>query len=107
MEGDIFRRHDNCTCTVTYECGRQRQDVWSKKTWEASEDELKARKEAEAASKPVVNSKEQAKELEARVLDKSGESGIIKNIELTDVTSATVNGKINKEVAKKYLTLLV
>jgi hypothetical protein len=74
---DIFRRHDNCTCTVTYECGRQRQDVWSKKTWQASEDELKARKEAEAASKPVVNSKEQSKELEARVLDKSGESGII------------------------------
>ena len=26
---DIFRRHDNCTCTVTYECGRQRQDVCS------------------------------------------------------------------------------
>lgn len=77
VEGDIFRRHDNCTCSVTYECGRQRQDVWSKKTWEATPDELKARKEAEAASKPVVNSKEQAKELEARVLDKSGESGII------------------------------
>ena len=65
---DIFRRHDNCTCSVTYECGRQRQDVWSKKTWEATPEELKARKEAEVASKPVVNTKEQAKELEARVL---------------------------------------
>lgn len=65
---DVFRRHDNCNCSVTYENGRQRQDVWSKKTWQASEDELKARKEAETASKPVVNSKEQAKELEARVL---------------------------------------
>ena len=74
---DIFRRHDNCTCSVTYECGRQRQDVWSKKTWEATPEELQARKEAEAASKPVMNTKEQAKELEARVLDKSGESGII------------------------------
>lgn len=61
---DIFRRHDNCTCSVTYECGRQRQDVWSKKTWEATPEELKARKEAEAASKPVVNSKEQAKAIE-------------------------------------------
>lgn len=65
---DIFRRHDNCTCTVTYECGRQRQDVWSKKTWEATPEELKARKEAEAASKPVVNSKEQAKEIENTIL---------------------------------------
>lgn len=97
---DIFRRHDNCTCTVTYECGRQRQDVWSKKTWEASEDELKARKEAEAASKPVVNTKEQAKELEARVLDKSKNNGIIKNIELSDITSSIQGGKIKEEVAQ-------
>ena len=32
---DIFRRHDNCSCTVTFENGRQRQDVWSKRTWQA------------------------------------------------------------------------
>ncbi len=32
---DIFGRHDNCDCSVTFESGRQRQDVWSKKTWEA------------------------------------------------------------------------
>lgn len=32
---DIYRRHDNCDCTVTFENGRQRQDVWSKRTWEA------------------------------------------------------------------------
>lgn len=31
---DIFGRHDNCDCSVTFESGRQRQDVWSKKTWE-------------------------------------------------------------------------
>lgn len=106
VHDDIFRRHDNCTCSVTYECGRQRQDVWSKKTWEATPEELKARKEAEAASKPVVNSKEQAKELEARVLDKSGESGIIKNIELTDITNATASGKISEEVSKAIFDTL-
>lgn len=32
---DIYRRHDNCDCTVTFENGRKRQDVWSKRTWEA------------------------------------------------------------------------
>ena len=81
---DIFRRHDNCTCTVTYECGKMRQDVWSKRTWEASQKELHARKDAaEAAkaideqSKPTVNTPEQAKELESKVLDKSGKNSII------------------------------
>lgn len=32
---DIYRRHDNCDCTVTFENGRKRQDVWSKREWEA------------------------------------------------------------------------
>ena len=31
---DIYRRHDNCDCTVTFENGRKRQDVWSKREWE-------------------------------------------------------------------------
>lgn len=30
---DVYRRHDNCTCTVTFENGRERQDVWSKEKW--------------------------------------------------------------------------
>ena len=68
---DIFRRHDNCTCTVTYECGRMRQDVWSKKTWEASSEELQARKDAAEAAKPTVNTPEQAKELEKQILEKN------------------------------------
>ena len=39
---DIFRRHDNCDCTVTFENGRQRQDVWSKRTWDADPKEVEA-----------------------------------------------------------------
>lgn len=34
---DIYRRHDNCDCTVTFENGRKRQDVWSKREWEVPE----------------------------------------------------------------------
>lgn len=68
---DIFRRHDNCTCTVTYECGKMRQDVWSKRTWEASLEELQARKDAAEAAKPTVNTPEQAKELEKLALEKN------------------------------------
>ena len=68
---DIFRRHDHCTCTTTYECGRMRQDVWSKRTWEASPEELQARKDAAEAAKPTVNTPQQAKELERQALEKN------------------------------------
>lgn len=68
---DIFRRHDNCTCTVTYECGKMRQDVWSKRTWEASPEELQARKDAAETAKPTVNTPQQAKELERQALEKN------------------------------------
>ena len=57
---DIFRRHDNCTCTVTYECGRKRQDVWSKKTWEADPKDVEARIEASEAARPTVKTPAEA-----------------------------------------------
>lgn len=50
---DIYRRHDNCDCTVTFENGRKRQDVWSKREWEAP-------KPGAGAGDPVVFTKEQA-----------------------------------------------
>ena len=68
---DVFRRHDHCTCTTTYECGRMRQDVWSKRTWQASEKELEQRKALSEASNPTVNTPEQAKELERQALEKN------------------------------------
>ena len=72
---DIYRRHDNCGCTVTYENGRTRQDVWSKKTWEVPEVKQKN-------STPKKLSYEQGKAIEQQNLprigvDKSGGSGII------------------------------
>lgn len=56
---DIYRRHDNCDCTVTFENGRKRQDVWSKREWEAPEP-------GAGAGEPVVLTAEQARELEAK-----------------------------------------
>lgn len=60
---DVYRRHDNCSCTVVYESGRGRQNVWSKQTWSKEQereylelrDELKAKKRTEAPNvkKPV------------------------------------------------------
>lgn len=32
VDRDVYRRHDNCTCTVDYQPGNgKRQDVWTKK----------------------------------------------------------------------------
>ena len=41
---DVFRRHKYCRCTVVFESGKMRQNVWSKRTWQASPAELAARK---------------------------------------------------------------
>lgn len=62
---DLFRRHDNCTCQVTYESGRTRQNVWTKKTWEE-------RSTVPETPKPTVFSHEQARQLEAEALRKMG-----------------------------------
>ena len=70
-----IRRHDNCDCTVTFENGRKRtfscgklrsfalqnvrQDVWSKREWEAPEPGV-------GAGEPVVLTEEQAEILALR-----------------------------------------
>ena len=41
-----------------------------------------------------------------KAIDKSQESGIIKNIELTDITNATASGKISEEVSKAIFDTL-
>ena len=56
---DVYRRHENCRCLVTYENGSKRQDVWSKAEWESDEEsartvairDLEERKEKEAEQK--------------------------------------------------------
>lgn len=40
---DVYRRHDNCRCTVTFKSGRQRQNVWTKQSWSTPE-QLEQRK---------------------------------------------------------------
>ena len=40
---DVFRRHDNCKCMVTYKDEGGYQDVWSKKEFESQKEARKAR----------------------------------------------------------------
>lgn len=76
---DIYKRHDNCDCTVTFENGRKRQDVWSKRTWEVPG------KDAGAADATVLT-EEQAAEIEAKhqptVLTNGTTSGKIKSTDI-------------------------
>lgn len=43
---DVFRRHQFCRCTTTFVCGKERQNVWSKRKWEVSDAEMQKRREA-------------------------------------------------------------
>lgn len=96
MPEDIFRRHDNCTCTVTFEQGAFRQDVWSKRSWEAP-------KTGAGAPPPKVFSKEEADRLEQEHLaqirglrfnsssiDIPGENGIIESERHTPATQKDI-----------------
>ncbi len=93
---DMFKRHDNCTCTVTFEQGSFRQDVWSKRSWEAPET-------GAGAPPPKVFSQEEADRLEQEHLaqirglrfnsssiDNSGESGIIEDKEKQFIPAKTI-----------------
>ena len=40
---DIYRRHEFCRCTVTYQSQKTSQNVWSKQTWESSPEEINRR----------------------------------------------------------------
>lgn len=61
---DVYRRHDNCGCTVTYLNGRKAQNVWSKVKWNVSDEELEQMKKA-GSRQP------------ARMVDNSAKSGIM------------------------------
>lgn len=64
---DVFRRHDNCDCVVVYGNGKQRQNVWTKKSWSAPDIS------AEALNfKPTVLTREQAAQTEWENLQYKG-----------------------------------
>ena len=43
---DIYRRHEFCRCTTTYESKRTSQNVWSKKQWTTPKEDLEKRQSA-------------------------------------------------------------
>ena len=90
--GDIFRRHDNCGCTVTFENGRQRQDVWSKQTWQASPLEVMRN-----GFKPARNSPAQAAKI-----NETSQDGLTLAGE-RDIIRAADSGSIYHEITKESI----
>ena len=99
---DIYRRHDNCDCTVTFENGSKRQNVWSKREWEAPEP-------GAGAPEPVRLTPEQARELQEKHQLKrltNGEKHDIMNIRLDDIKTAVTGSPISEEVAEYIFSVL-
>lgn len=51
---DVYRRHDNCDCSVEYVSGGKRQNVWSKKIYFDTEEKLDERKKIGINNENVV-----------------------------------------------------
>lgn len=59
---DIYRRHEFCRCVVTYQTEKTSQNVWSRKTWQSSPEELQRRENAGKA--PPISVDERLSQLE-------------------------------------------
>lgn len=82
---DIYRRHDNCGCDVTFVSVKGFQDVWSKKQWKPSGEELERMKNINTplTKRTRVEAEKFKKQLSEKYatksqLDKLEGSGIIK-----------------------------
>lgn len=102
---EVYHRHDNCGCKTIYENGRQRQDVWTKKTWEEPEIEV-------PDSKPKIFTPEEAKALEEKQLEKFKpltnvpERGIMKSIDVDDFNTVTYGKDILPEVREVIINTM-
>lgn len=66
MPEDIFRRHEFCRCavTVTYKRQKESQNVWTKKSWKSSEEELARRVDTKPQTMTVQERKNTLERLE-------------------------------------------
>ena len=56
---DIYRRHEFCRCTVTYQTEKTSQGVWSKRTWKTSPEDLSERKAAGQRQEQTVEERQE------------------------------------------------
>lgn len=74
---DIYRRHEFCRCTVTFQSEKTSQNVWSKKTWESTPEELERRENTNIRLKTKYEREQTLERLEKdrqikRIMDATG-----------------------------------
>ncbi len=102
---DVFRRHDNCTCILTYICGKQRQDAWSKESnWskEQSQEYMRQHDSALAAKREELRAK--GVDVKNMKLNKEEIEAIKARIDAAEAAKPTVNTPEQaKELEKQIL----
>lgn len=58
---DIYKRHKYCRCIVTYKNERKAQNVWTKRQWESSPEQIEERKKAGEPSR-LISAAERAEQ---------------------------------------------
>lgn len=81
---DVYRRHDNCSCSVVYESGRGRQNVWSKQYWSAEQEQEYLRLRDEMAPKRLNAKQAQALREQVGGLTFGGKSATMYYDHITD-----------------------
>ena len=63
---EVYQRHEYCRCMVTFQSDRTSQNVWSKRTWESSPEEIERRVDASGRVVRSVNETKSMAEVAAR-----------------------------------------
>lgn len=74
---DVYRRHEFCRCAVTVTYKRSTQDVWSKRSWESSKEEIARREGTKpqgmtAEERQVTLDRLEKDKLVQRIMDATG-----------------------------------
>lgn len=83
---DIYKRHKYCRCIVTYKSGRKAQNVWTKRQWESSPEQIEERKKAGEPSR-VISAAERAEQA---------------NLIYRDTVMSTFESKDRRKNIRKY-----
>ena len=83
---DIYKRHKYCRCIVTYKSGRKAQNVWTKRQWESSLEQIEERKKAGEPSR-VISAAERAEQA---------------NLIYRDMVMSTFESKDRRKNIRKY-----
>lgn len=103
---DVYRRHDNCTCTVTYESGRGRQNVWSKQNWSQEQEKEYLRLRDEMAPKRLNARQAQALREQVGGLTFGGKSATMYYDHITDFTGADKLPPVTLNELEKVLSVI-